>query len=176
MKYLVFTTLVLLGCFAQAQRLKAVESNIRFFSEAPLENIAAVNTECSSIMDLETGNIVFSLPINRFEFEKSLMQEHFNENYLESDRYPKAILSGKMNTTDLQEGENEVTISGEMDLHGVKQDISVTGTMTKSGDDIEAEAVFMILLEDYDIDIPRAVFYNIAEEIEVTVKFSYEPL
>ncbi len=170
---------LILGLFltlgANAQKYKATESHIRFFSDAPIEDIEAINKDASSVMDLETGNMVFSVPIKSFTFEKSLMQEHFNENYLESDKYPKCLFLGTMNTTDLSEGENEVTVSGTMNLHGVKKEMSATGTMTKSGDKIEAEAVFTVLLEDYKIKIPRALFHNIAEEIEVTVKFTYEP-
>ncbi len=167
--------LLMVASVGSAQQVKSVESRIHFFSDAPMEDIEAINTAASSVLDFATGNVVFSVPINRFEFAKSLMQTHFNENYLESDKYPKATFLGKMSTTDLSEGKNTVTISGEMNLHGVKRTLSVTGIMTKIGDRIQAHAEFPILLKEYNIKIPKAVFYNIAEEIAITVDFMYEP-
>lgn len=167
--------LIVCALFASAQKYKATSSHIRFFSDAPIEDIEAINEDAASVMDLETGSIVFSVPIKSFTFEKSLMQEHFNENYLESDKYPKCLFLGKMDKVQLKEGSNRIAVTGTLDLHGVKKELSVTGTMDKTGDRIEAKAVFTVLLEDYKIKIPRALFHNIAEEIEVTVNFTYEP-
>ena len=157
------------------QKYKATESHIRFFSDAPIEDIAATNEDAISIMDLETGNIVFSVPIKGFTFEKSLMQEHFNENYLESDKYPKCIFLGKLSTTDLKDGENMVSASGTLDLHGVKREVTFEGSLVKEDQNFKVTSVFTVLLKDYKIKIPRALFHNIAEEIEVTVNFTYGP-
>lgn len=169
--------LSLLVVFAtNAQKFKATESRIQFFSEAPLEDIEAINEKASTVLDMTSGNIVFSIPMNQFVFEKSLMQEHYNENYLETEKYPKALFLGTLDTKELKEGENTVTVSGEMDLHGVKREISVTGTIVKNGDRLKADATFIIALADYNIKIPKAVFYNIAEEIEITVSFTYEKI
>lgn len=173
--FLVFTILII-PLAGISQRYRAVESNIRFYSEAPLEDIKAINEDAASVLDVATGDIVFSVPINKFIFEKSLMQQHFNENYLESDKYPKSLFLGSFNPEDLREGENEITVNGKLSLHGQQREISVTGTMIKGENVITAKAVFTVLLVDYKIKIPKALFYNIAEEIEVTVYFNYEKI
>lgn len=174
--FLIFLFCLTAASSADAQKWKSSKSHIRFFSGAVLEDIEAINEKSSSAMDLSKGAIVFSIPIKNFEFDKSLMKEHFNENYLESDKYPKCTFSGKIDKTAFEEGENKVIVSGEMNLHGVKRDIEVEGTMFKKGGWMKGRATFMIKLEDYKIKIPRAVFQNIAEEIEVTVMFEYVPI
>lgn len=176
MKYFISFLLLLCVTVSQAQKWKSNKSHIKFFSDAVLEDIEAINEKGTSIVDLESGDIVFSIPIKQFQFDKSLMQEHFNENYLESDKYPKCTFSGKISSTQYEEGENKVTVSGTMNLHGVKQEMTVEGTMYKKGNWIKGRSKFMIKLEDYKIKIPRAVFQNIAEEIEVTVMFEYVPI
>jgi len=159
-----------------AQQYKAIVGNVHFFSSAPVEDIEATNKKASSVLDLSTGNIVFSVPVKQFSFEKSLMKEHFNENYLESDKYPKIIFTGKMSTSNLQVGNNQLTIKGQMNLHGVKKEIEVSGSMDYAQNMIIAHAEFLVNLADYKIKIPKAVFYNIAEEIAITVDFTYEKI
>jgi len=159
---------------AFGQPFKSKESRVHFYSDAPMEDIEATNSAGSSVMDLSTGSIVFSIPIDQFQFAKALMQTHFNENYMESHKYPKAMFLGKMHTTELKDGINTVTVTGEMEIHGVKRKMTATGIMTKIGNNIQAHSEFSVLLKDYAIKIPKAVFYNIAEEIAVTVDFTYE--
>ena len=175
MKYTLFFLLLIVGLGASAQKYKSTESKVYFFSSAPIEDIEATNLKASSALDLENGNIVFSVLVKQFVFAKSLMKEHFNENYLESDKYPKIIFTGKMSDPNLTNGENQLTISGELNLHGVKKEIDVEGTMNFREDRITAHAEFSVKLADYKIKIPKAVFYNIAEEIAITVDFTYEP-
>ena len=176
----IYYVIIIIGIFTAesgyAQRYMSDSTYVRFFSEAPLENIDAVTYESASAIDLSSGNVAFSVPIKSFQFDKSLMQEHFNENYLESDKYPKATFQGKMKDWDDEEGEKRITASGKMKIHGITQEISVEGTVIHSGDEIVIRAVFPVRLEDYEIDIPKAVFYNIAEVVEVTIFFSYKPL
>jgi len=175
MKSILIVGLSMLSQLVFAQQYKSIESRIHFFSDAPMEDIEAVNTKASGAFDVSNGNIVFSVAMNQFQFEKALMQEHYNENYLETEKFPKATFVGKMNMGALADGKNSVTISGEMNLHGVKRTMTVTGIMTKIGTRIQAHAEFTLLLKDYNIKIPKAVFYNIAEEIAITVDFLYEP-
>lgn len=175
MKYKLIFLICLITFESTAQKYKAIESKVHFFSSAPIEDIEATNTESTSILDLSTGNIVFSVPVKQFLFEKSLMQEHFNENYLESEKYPKIVFVGKMSTTIFQEGNNPITVKGKLDLHGVKQKIEVKGIMQYKEGSLTANAGFFIRLVDYKIKIPKAVFYNIAEEIAIAVDFTYEP-
>lgn len=160
---------------ASAQKFKSSNSYIRFYSDAPMEDIEAVNEASTSIIDLGSSSIVFVIPIASFEFPKKLMQEHFNENYLESDKYPKAIFKGKIEQWNGSDGANSATAKGELEIHGVKNQVEISGEVNKSAGGVTITAVFPIRLEDYKIKIPKAVFYKIAEEVEVTVKFEYLP-
>ena len=148
---------------------------IKFFSSAPIEDITATNESANSVLDLDNGTFVFSVKIKGFQFEKSLMQEHFNENYLESDKYPKSTFSGKIVDWKNENGKKTVIAAGELTIHGVKRQVEIESTIEVSEGDVKVEAVFPIKLEDYKIKIPKAVFYNIAEEVEVTVKFDHKP-
>lgn len=157
-----------------AQKFKSDSSYVHFYSDAPMEDIEAINMEGQSALDLETGEIVFSIPIKSFEFEKSLMQEHFNENYLESDKYPKATFTGKLTGFSKSIKVNQkATAAGTMTIHGVAQQISVEGKLMVNDEIAEIECRFPIKLEDYKIKIPKVVFYNIAEVVDVTINFKY---
>ncbi len=157
------------------QKYIARNGYVRFFSEAPLENIEAINQEGLSFFETSTGKVAFTIPIKNFEFEKSLMQQHFNENYLESERYPNSTFQGNIAGFSEVEGKQDLKATGKMTIHGITQDISVAGMGVIEGDHILLEASFPIKLEDYKIKIPRVVLYNIAEEVEVTIKFKYVP-
>jgi hypothetical protein len=151
---------------------------IRFFSEAPLENIEAIQEAASSILNISTGDIVSMVTIKKFKFEKALMEAHFNDNYMESEKYPHAKLKGKIKDFDkLKFEENksvDVIIDGELDMHGVKNPVTITGTLKKSGEAYTASSKFTIKLADYNIKIPSVVVKNIAETIDVYVDMNYQ--
>jgi len=152
---------------------------IRFFSEAPLENIEAVNRQVMSALNIETGEFVFRLPIRSFAFDKALMQEHFNDNFMESHNYPNASFQGvveEVESIDFSDsGSYEVTVAGELTIKDVTKTISEPGTLTVIDGLIEGEAVFVIRPEDYNINIPRRYVRNIASEIEVFVNVTLRP-
>lgn len=158
-----------------AQKHVAEKSVITFFSEAPIEDIIATNTKTASIFNVQTGELVFSVPIREFQFEKKLMQEHFNEKYMESDKYPKATFSGKLIDLDpTQASEQAVKAKGKLTIHEVTKDVELDGT-AQLGDKIVLKSKFSVKLTDYKIKIPQLLFKNIAEEIEVTVDITYKP-
>ncbi len=159
---------------AVAQKYISEKSTITFFSSAPLEDIKASNSESRSVFDSDEGEIVFSIPISKFKFKKSLMQEHFNEKYLESDKYPKSTFSGKIEGYEKGISNKEVWTEGELEIHGVKNTIRIPGSLTFKGDKISIESTFTIKIADYKIKIPSLLFQNIAEEVEVTVQFDYK--
>jgi polyisoprenoid-binding protein YceI len=148
---------------------------VRFFSEAPLENIEAINQEGLSIFETSSNEIAFTIPIKGFQFEKKLMQKHFNENYLESEKYPNATFKGEIRGFSKTTGKQELTAVGEMTIHGVTREIFVDGVGYIDGDKIILEASFPIELADYKIKIPKVVLYNIAEVVDVTIKFEFVP-
>jgi polyisoprenoid-binding protein YceI len=110
-------------------------------------------------------------------FAKSLMQEHFNEKYMESEKFPKATFQGKLTGFDLtKSGSQEVRAQGKLTIHGVTRDIDVPGTIEVAGKKITMKSKFMVKVADYDITIPQLLFQNIAEQVEVTVDFTYKPM
>ncbi|MDZ7604277.1 MAG: YceI family protein [Cyclobacteriaceae bacterium] len=172
---ILLTSMVLFGWHTGlAQKYTSRQSFVHFFSDAPVEDIEATNTTAKSALDLNTREIVFSVPIKSFIFEKSLMQEHFNENYLESDKYPTATFKGKITGYMPEKMEwQSASAIGNMLIHGVEKSETFDGKIRIMADSVFVEAIFPIALKDYNIRIPKVVFYNIAEIIEVTVKFSY---
>ncbi len=175
MRYLSLMLLLFIGLNSNAQKYICNEGEVSFYSEAPLENIKANTNKATSIINLETGEVAFSIPINSFEFKKSLMQKHFNENYMESERYPKATFSGIIKNFQNKPGTYQAQAEGEMVIHGQKRKVTVEGALTISEDDAHVKAVFPVKLKDYKIKIPRILFSNIAEEVEVTINFQYKP-
>ena len=170
-----FIALILLSSqICNAQKYKSTSGTIKFFSEELLEDITAINTKVRSVFDSESGQIVFSLPITGFVFERSLMREHFNEKYLESEKFPKSTFKGKITGYKANQLNPEVWAEGELEIHGTKQNIRVQGNLDFIKDGIVLHCVFMIKLVDYKIKVPELMFQKIAEEIEVTIDIEYK--
>ena len=148
----------------QENRYIIQNSKIEFYSYAPLEDIQAVNTESVGAIDIESGEFIIKIPVNSFEFPNKLMQKHFNDSYLETDIYPECIFRGKL---------NENSASGEITLHGVTKKIEIPISKTINEEGININTEFKILLKDHKIKIPRLLFQNIAEEIEVKVSSTF---
>ena len=160
-----------------AQKFTAEKTYVKFFSDAAIEDITAVNTKASSIFNEATGDVVFSVPIKEFEFEKSLMKEHFNEKYMESEQFPKAIFQGKISGYQSSTaGEQKATAEGKLTVHGITQDVKIPGIIENANGGPKMKAKFIVKLADYKIKIPQLLWKNIAEEVEVTVEFNYKPL
>ncbi len=159
----------------QSEITKYITRNghIRFFSTTPVEDIQADNHEVSSILDRNSARFVFQAPIKGFQFEKALMQEHFNENYMESNKFPQATFDGTVvNIKDVdfkKQGTYNVTVKGKMTIHGVTKEIEEKGTITVQGDMVLAKAKFIIVVADYNIEIPGMMKDKIAKQVEVTV-------
>ena len=156
-----------------AQKYMTRTGKVSFFSSTSVENIEAFNNETASVLDSKTGDIVFQVPIKSFKFEKALMQEHFNENYMESTKYPKAEYKGKIaNLGDVnfaKDGTYNVKTQGKLTIHGVTRDVSLPGTVTVKGNDVTVNSKFSVRTADYGIKIPSVVEGKIAKSIEVTV-------
>ncbi|GHM98536.1 hypothetical protein WSM22_00260 [Cytophagales bacterium WSM2-2] len=162
---------------AAAQKFTADKSYIKFYSHAAIEDITAENTKASSIFNEATGDVVFSIPIKEFEFEKSLMKEHFNEKYMETEQFPKSTFQGKVTGYQATAtGEQKATAAGRLTIHGVTQDVQIPGTIEKANGALKMKAKFIIKLVDYKVKIPQLLWKNIAEEVEVTVEFNYKSL
>ena len=177
MKKIILIFLLLpVALFAQPI-FSAISSEVHFFSAAPLENIEAHNKDAKSLLNTETKEIVVIMGIRQFKFEKPLMEEHFNENYMESDKYKTADFKGKINEQIdfTKDGEYDVTVSGKLTIHGVTQDRTIPGKITINGNSIKVNSKFPVAMKDHNVKIPKAVIKNIAESVDVTVNISYEP-
>ena len=175
MKRSVMLVLAFCMLFSAAFSQKYLTKNgiIKFYSKASLEEIDATNNQVNSALDISTGNFVFKALMEGFEFKKALMQEHFNENYIESDQFPDAIFKGtvvEIKTLDFSKnGINNVTVEGDLTIHGVTKHIKEKGTLEKKNDNIIGKSVFNIAIKDYGIKVPSAVASNVAESVQVTV-------
>ena len=179
MKYIAIILLAWMCSFQAGQDLYACKNaRISLFSSAPIEDIAATSTAGTSVLNTATGDVAFSLNISSLKFKKSLMQEHFNSEYLESDKYPKATFKGKIqqNINALQNGTYPVSATGELEVHGVKQNRTLQGSITANNGSITLASEFMVKCADHDIKIPKIVFHNIAESIKINVTAIYAPV
>ena len=162
-----------------AQKYISKNGHIWFIASTPLENIEAHNNQAVSILDAANGTIQFTLLIKSFEFRIALMQEHFNENYMESDKIPKAGFKGKIeNQSEIdfnKDGVYTVKVTGELSIHDVTRPVTTNGTITVSGNMLVAKAKFTVMPKDYDIDIPAVVENKIAKEVEINVDVTYYP-
>ena len=152
---------------------------ISFLSETPMENIDAVNNEVTSLLNTENGELVFAVLIKSFHFERALMEEHFNENYMESDKIPKATFQGKITNLSginfSKDGTYPATVEGDLTIHGVKQKIATTGTIQIEKGKIVATSTFEVNVDDYKIEIPSLVADKIAKTLAIKVNCNYQP-
>jgi len=152
--------------------------SISFFSKTILQNIQADNNEVISILNFQTGSLQFSLLNTAFHFPKAKMEEDFNENYMESGKYPRSKFKGSIaniNKIDFsKDGTWPVNVTGDLMIHGITKNITTPGKIIIKDGKISATASFKILLEDYRIKIPSIVSNKISENIEITINCNYE--
>jgi polyisoprenoid-binding protein YceI len=157
---------------------KAENGKARFFSEALMEDIEATTTKAIAAMNDSNGDVAVRIPIKSFVFDKSLMREHFNENYLESQKYPDATFKGKIEEKiSLAAGESKVVnLKGNLLIHGVSQPRNIQVNLKTNADKtVTATGKFNVTVADHKVKIPSIVFQNIAEVVEVTFEFILKP-
>lgn len=171
-----FTFLFLTG---NAQKYMTRNGYIGFYSHTAMEDIKGDNNQVASVLDISTGEFVFQVLIKSFRFEKALMEEHFNENYMESEKFPKSTFKGKIiNLASInfsKPGNYDVTVEGDLNIHNVTNKVTVRGIIEVTSGGINANSKFNIVPEDYKINIPGVVRDNIAKNLEVTVTMKYLP-
>lgn len=156
---------------AQNAICSSLSCKISFFSSTPVEDISAVSSNAAGVISLQTREVAFKVANPSFEFPNKLMQEHFNEKYMESEKYPISTFKGKINEDiDLsKDGEYKVTVTGKLNIHGVEKDRTIPGTVVVKGGTISIKSDFKVLVKDHNIEIPKLVVANIAEEIKVMI-------
>jgi len=176
MKIIVLTLLAWIGTIQAGGDLYVCKNaKINLFSSAPIEDIKAVTTTGTSVYDAALGELDFNVNIISFQFTKSLMQEHFNSDYMESDKFPQATFKGKIQEhPDLtKDGTYSVNVSGDLTVHGVTKQRTIPGNITVKNGTITMTAEFVVKCADHSIKIPRIVFHNIAESIKINVEAVY---
>ncbi|WP_245328272.1 YceI family protein [Hymenobacter aquaticus] len=153
---------------------------VTFFSTSILEDIEARNTATAAVLDLAGGQLAFSVPVQEFVFKRTLMQEHFNENYMESNKYPKATFSGHFIGLDVaalnDPGTHSVKVEGDLTIHGVTHHLTVPATLELKNNQLAAFALFSVAPADYNIEIPLLVRENIAKIVSIRVGLTCDPV
>lgn len=168
--------LVIFADIAAAQVYLTRNAKVTFFSETPLENIEATNNTASSLINTTTDSVLVKIKNTAFTFKNALMQDHFNENYMESSKYPISIFRGKISRKPdySKDGSYHVTATGRMSIHGVERMITIGGILSVKGSELNLFSEFTVKPTDYRINIPKLVFNKIAEEVKVTFNSSYQ--
>jgi hypothetical protein len=176
-QFFILLSLLVVSEVSFCQKYKSERGQINFFSDGVIEDITAENLSVGSLFNATTGELVFIVPIKDFKFPKSLMREHFNEKYMETDKYPKSTFQGKLTGfSSSTQGEQKVKAVGKLTIHGVTRDIDVPGTVEFASGRASMKSKFKIKLKDFNIKIPTIVWQNIAEEVEVKIDFTYKSL
>jgi polyisoprenoid-binding protein YceI len=176
----VIAALFLLAAPTFAQKYFTRDGKVKFFSDASMEKIEATNKSATAVLDAATGKMEWKVLIKGFLFEKALMQEHFNENYMESTKYPNATFKGEI--TNLSEvnlskdGTYTAKVKGKMSIHGVEKDVETTGTVKVGGGTVTINSNFFVKCSDHNIKIEAGKVANIANEIKVTVDAALSPM
>ena len=173
--YTVLIFLFVINISKAQDRFLTKNGSVTFFSSAPMEDIKADNNQVLSIVDTSSGKMAISILMKSFLFEKALMQEHFNENYVESDKFPKATFKGTILNFDDIESNTKVNVKGTITIHGKSKEIVIPANISKTEDAILVKGEFNLLVADFDIKIPKVVAKNIAKEIKVTFEFNHKP-
>ena len=164
----------------KAQKFYTKTGKISFFSATAMENIEANNRSVTALLDSKTGEVQFTVLMKGFEFKKALMQEHFNDNYIESDKFPKATFKGHVeNNSEINygtDGNYTARVKGQLSIHGVTKDIETSGTISIKDGKPVLNSIFSVLIADYNITVQRIHRDNISRTIKITVEADLTPL
>jgi polyisoprenoid-binding protein YceI len=182
MKKALFILVILISAVYCSAQTKFLTKNgfISFYSHTPFEDIKAENNQVASILDIGTGDMIFEILMRNFKFDQALMEEHFNENYLESDKYPKAKFKGKITNLSsidfTKDGTYKADVEGDITIHNTTKKVKISGTFEVKGDKITGASKFELDPKDYNIEIPSVVKTKFADKFAITVNMVYSPL
>ena len=179
MMVVIVSFVLTLPVFSQ-KRYFTKSGQINFAAGTAAEDIDGINKAATSVFDAATGQIEFAVLVKGFEFKRALMQEHFNENYMESNKFPKSVFKGKIVNIDKvnfqKDGSYPVTVKGVLDMHGVKKEVETNSTLKVNGETVQSDATFTVLLADYKIAIPSLVKDKISQTVTIKVNCNYNVL
>ena len=178
-RIIIAVALIITTLFAGAQKkIYTTKTGTAFFDAGTgVENISGTNKAVVSAFDANSGTIQFQIMVKGFEFWSQLMQDHFNENNMESDKFPKSNFNGKITNIDKvnfnKDGSYPVDVKGTMEIHGVKKEIETKGTLKVSGQTVSATSEFIVVMKDYGINIPGVVMDKLAKDAKVKINCTY---
>jgi polyisoprenoid-binding protein YceI len=175
-KQFIFSMLLMLSMHCSIAQNKLFTTNtgtISFDAGTGVEDIKATSKAAVSVLKPSTGDLQMQVTITTFEFKSQLMEDHFNENYMESEKYPKSTFKGtitNMNTVNMNKpGNYAVKVKGTLEMHGVAKEVETTGTLNVTAENVTAIADFTIALKDYNINIPGAVTEKLSKTCKISV-------
>ena len=176
---LILTSIIIVtaSTFAQDIWKTSKGSTISFFSHAPLEDIFAESDEFSGAINTKTNVVAVFVKVNTLEFENKLQQEHYNEKYMESDKFPKASFKGNIEgVIDWSKpGVYNANAIGTLTIHGVEKERTAPTIITIDKNGIGSVITFKVKVEDHKIKVPSMVFQKVAEEVEIKINAKFEP-
>ncbi len=182
MKTILLLLLVLNFAESQTEKSKLFmtrSGKISFHAGTPIEDIDPINNEVTSILNITNGELVFQVLIKAFHFKNALMEEHFNENYMESNAFPRSTFKGKITNLDdinfQKDGTYKAAIKGELIIKGIKKEITSSATLVVNGGKIIGTTKFKLEVADFKIEIPSLVADKISKGVDVEVECRYEP-
>ena len=177
MKKLILLTIILISTISFAQdKIITKNGKVTFEASVPaFEEVKAKNEGVTCVINTKTGEIASLILVKGFRFKVALMEEHFNENYIESDKYPKSTFKGKIDNFDfakLTSDAKDYTVKGKIELHGKSKDISIIVKIKKTNDGVNLVSDFNLNTDDYDIEIPSVVSKKLSKKVAVKIDFT----
>jgi hypothetical protein len=177
MKKLILLTIILISTISFAQdKIITKNGKVTFEASVPaFEEVKAKNEGVTCVINTKTGEIASLILVKGFRFKVALMEEHFNENYIESDKYPKSTFKGKIDNFDfakLTSDAKDYTVKGKIELHGKSKDISIIVKIKKTNDGINLVSDFNLNTDDYDIEIPSVVSKKLSKKVAVKIDYT----
>ena len=174
--YTILIYILLTNVTNAQERYLTKNGSVTFFSSTPIEDIKADNNQVLSIIDASSGKMAISILMKSFMFKKALMEEHFNENYVESDKYPKATFKGEIiKFEDISDVKSKAQVKGILTIHGVSKETTIDANVERTNEAIDVVGDFIVNLADFGIKIPAVVAKNIQENIKVNFNFTHKP-
>ena len=176
--YILFTLTICCSSVYATDKYYTKTGEISFISDTPIIDIIGKNSQVASVINIKTGEMVFAVLMKSFKFKRALAEEHFNENYMESDKFPKSTFKGQIeNLSEMnfsKDGTYPAKVKGTLTIHGVSKEIETEGSFTVAGSKIAAVSEFEVAVADYNISIPSVVKDNIAKTVKITLNADFE--
>jgi polyisoprenoid-binding protein YceI len=152
-------------------------AKVSFYSKTPIQDIEGTSNKVATVLNSTTKQVYFKIQNTTFQFREKLMQEHFNENYMESDKFPVSDFNGKIleDIDFTKTGNHKITIFGVLNIHGKKKEYKITGTLSSNENGLVLTSNFKIKLADHGVQVPTVVFAKIAEQLEIKITANYKP-